>query len=315
MQSDGADGKQRLAAPALPAEQAHQTLVLDPPRPDAIRRPIASSLFPMRLRQLLSITILAIAVFAAGCTGSGRLRYDSPQEAFDRGKEYFDRGKFDRAIDYFQAVFDYGRTTEQAADAQLYLARSYFENGEYILAANEYTRFLSVYRNDPSAESAEYERAMSYYRQSPGYQLDQTPTEQAITYFQLFLDRFPQSELKEDAEERIRELREKLARKEFAGAELYERRELYEAAALSYVRVFDKYPDTRWADNALLGAIRTYILFSEQSIRGRQQERLRTAVDNYERLVQLFPDSPLLKEAEQYYEQAANRLSELASTS
>ena len=44
---------------------------------------------------------------------------------------------------------------------------------------------------------------------------------------------------------------QKLARKEFAGAELYERRELYEAAALSYVRVFDQYPDTRWADDAL----------------------------------------------------------------
>lgn len=269
----------------------------------------------MRLRHLLSIFVLATAVFAAGCTGSGRLRYDSPQEAFDKGKAYFDRGKYDRAVDYFQAVFDYGRTTETAPDAQLYLARSYFENREYILAANEYTRFLSVYRNDPRAEEAEYERAMSFYRQSPGFELDQTPTAQAVTYFQLFLDRFPQSELKDDAEERIRELREKLARKEYAGAELYERRELYEAAALSYVRVFDKYPDTRLADDALLGAIRTYILYSEQSIRGRQQERLQAAVDNYERLVQLFPDSPLLKEAEQQYEVAADRLSELESAS
>ena len=266
-------------------------------------------------RKLLSITILAIAVFAVGCTGSGRLRYDSPQEAFDKGKEYFDRGKFDRAAEYFQGVFDYGRTSEVATEAQLYLARSYYYNKEYILAANEYTRFLNVYRTDPRAELAEYERAMSYYEQSPGFELDQTPTEQAITYFQLFLDRYPASEKKPEAEQRIRELREKMAHKEFAGAELYERRELYEAAALSYQRVFDQYPDTRWADNALLGAIRTYILYAEQSIRGRQQERLQAAVDNYERLTQLFPDSPLLKEAETHYEVAASRLRELQSAS
>ena len=266
-------------------------------------------------RKLLSITILVVAVFAAGCTGTGRLRYDSPQEAFEKGKTLYDDGKYERATEYFQAVFDYGRTTDVAADAQLYLARSYYENREYILAANEYTRFLSVYRTDPRAEQAEYERAMSYYHQSPGYQLDQTPTEQAITYFQLFLDRFPESELKEDAEDRIRQLREKLAHKEFAGAELYERRELYEAAALSYERVFDQYYDTPWADNALLGAIRTYILFSEQSVVGKQQERLQAAIDNYERLVQLFPDSPVLKEAEPYYEQAAERLADLQSAS
>ncbi len=266
-------------------------------------------------RKLLSITILAIAVFAVGCTGTGRLRYDSPQEAFDKGKDYYDRGKYDRAIDYFQGVFDYGRTSEVAAEAQLYLGRSYYNNKEYILAANEYTRFLSVYRNDPAAEMAEYERAMSYYEQSPGYQLDQTPTEQAITYFQLFLDRYPASDLKDDAEERIRGLREKLAHKEHAGAELYERRELYEAAALSYQRVFDKYPDTRWADDALVGAIRTYILFAEQSVVGRQQERLQAAVDNYQRLVQLFGDSPLLKEAERHYEVAVGRLNDLESAS
>lgn len=269
----------------------------------------------MLSRKLLSITILAIAVFAAGCTTTGRARYDSPQEAFDKGKDLFDRGKYDRAVDYFQGVFDYGRTTESATDAQLYLARSYYENGEYILAANEYTRFLNVYRNDPRAEVAEYERAMAYFQQSPAYELDQTPTSQAITYFQLFLDRFPASEQKGDAEERIRELREKLAHKEFAGAELYERRELYEAAALSFERVFDQYPDTQWADDALLGAIRTYILYSEQSVAGRQPERLQIAIDNYTRLVQLFPDSPLLKDAERYYENAADRLADLQSAS
>ena len=278
-------------------------------------RQSASYLPDMLPRKLLSITILAVVIFAAGCTGTGRLRYDSPQEAFEKGKTLFEDGKYERAIEYFQAVFDYGRTTDVASDAQLYLARSYFENREYILAANEYTRFLSVYRTDPRAEEAEYERAMSYYHQSPGYQLDQTPTEQAITYFQLFLDRFPESELKEDAEDRIRELREKMAHKEYAGAELYERRELYEAAALSYERVFDQYYDTPWADDALLGAIRTYILFSEQSVVGKQPERLQAAVDNYERLIQLFPDSPVVKEAEAYYEQAAERLADLQSAS
>lgn len=264
----------------------------------------------MRSSSLLIIALIA-AVVSAGCGSSGRLRYDSPQEAYERGMQHFESGRYSRAAEYFQGVFDYGRTSDVAPDAQLQLARSYYRNGEYILAANEYTRFISTYRNDPRSEQAEFERARSYYQLSPQYELDQTNTRQALTYMQLFLDRYPNSELAPQAEERIRELREKLAHKEFSSAELYERRELYEAAAINYERVFDQYPDTKWADDALLGAVRSYVAFSELSIEARQEERLQAAINNYERLVQLFRESPLVKEAEPLYEQAVDRLEEL----
>lgn len=266
-------------------------------------------------RRFLTAGLLIVLLATAGCSGSGRLRYDTPQEAFEKGKSLYERGKYQRAIEYLQGVFDYGRTSEVAADAQLYLARSYYHNKEYILAANEYTRFIDIYRIDPRAEEAEFERAMSYFQLSPAFDLDQTNTVQAITFFQLFLDRYKNSELRGEAETRIADLREKLAHKAFAAAELYERREMYEAAALSYESVFDNYPDTRWADNALLGAIRTYIAFSELSVRAKQEERLQAALTNYERLVQLFRDSPLVKEAEPLYEQASERLEQLRSAS
>lgn len=267
----------------------------------------------MLSRRFITLSLLLAAVGISACAGSGRVRYDSPEQAYERGLEQFQNEKYERAARYFQGVFDYGRTSEVAADAQLYLARSYFENGEYILASNEYTRFLSTFRNDARAEQAEYERALSYYHLSPQYELDQSNTRQALTYLQLFLDRYPTSDLKEDAEERIAELREKLAHKEFAAAELYERREMHEAAAIQYERVFDQYPDTRWADNALLGAMRSYIAFANQSIEARQPERLQKAIANYERLVQLFRDSPVIREAEALYEDAVSQLDQLIS--
>ncbi|MEX2400418.1 MAG: outer membrane protein assembly factor BamD [Rhodothermales bacterium] len=267
----------------------------------------------MRVRHSISVFLLLAAVLLASCAGAGRIRYDSPEEAYNRGMEHFEEGRYERAAQYFQGVFDYGRTTDVAADAQLNLGRAYFENGDYLLAANEYTRFISTYRNDPRAEEADYERALAYYELSPQYQLDQTNTRQAITYLQLFLDRYPNSDLKDEAEARIAELREKLAHKAYAAGGLYERREMYEAAALQYVRVFDDYPDTAWADDALLGAIRSYIGFARRSVEARQPERLRRAVENYERLVQLFPDSPLIEEAEGYYQDAVGQLEQLIS--
>jgi outer membrane protein assembly factor BamD len=265
----------------------------------------------MVLRSYVVLISLTAALVAAGCSGSGRLRYDSPQEAYQKGVELYERGKYQQAAEYFQAVFDFGRTHEWADDAQLYLARAYRANEQYILAASEYTRFVEIYRADPRVPEAEYERALAYYELSPNYELDQSDTERAIQYFTLFANRYPDHELFDEATARIAELRDKLAHKQFETAKLYERRELYEAAALSYEAVFDKYPDTAWADDALVGAIRAYIGFSDQSVLNRQAERLQFAVDNYERLIQIFPNSPLLKEGEQLYEQAVARLEAL----
>lgn len=269
----------------------------------------------MPFRSVFYAGLLALAVVVAGCGGTGRLRYTSAEEAFQKGKEFYDSGKYHRAVEYFQGVFDYGRVSEIAADAQLYLARAYYQDGQYILASSEFTRFIELYRNDPRGEQAEFERAMAYYQLSPAYQLDQTETQRAVDYFNLFLDRFPQSELADDAEARILELREKMAHKLYARGGLYEQRELFEAAALSYELAFDQYPDTHWADDALLGALRAYLAFADQSIRERQEERLQKAIDNYQRLVQLFPESPHHEAARALHEQALSRQRSLAGNS
>lgn len=257
--------------------------------------------------------LLLLILFVAGCGSSSRVRYDSPEEALTKGKDLYERGRYDRAVEYFQGVFDFGRAHEWAADAQLYLARSYRDNSDYILAASEYSRFIEIYRTDPRVPDAEYERALTYYERSPIFQLDQTDTERAVDAFNLFANRYPTHPLRIEAEARVEELRAKLARKQYQTAQLYERHERYRAAAISYETVFDKYPDTDWADDALLGAVRTYIQFSDLSVLERQEERLQKAIDNYLRLLQIFPDSPLLKDAEALYEVAIERRQSLTS--
>ena len=261
------------------------------------------------------VSILLVAALVAGCAGGGRLRYDTPQEAFDKGMERYNAGKYERAAQYFQGAFDFGRTHEWADDAQLYLARAYRGNKEYILAASEYSRFVEIYRGDERVPLAEFERAMTYADRSPIYQLDQSDTQRGIDVFNLYMQRYPNHDSIVVAERQVRALREKLARKQFNTAQLYERRELYEAAAFYYEVVFDKYPDTPWADDALVGAIRVYIGFSDQSIVASQPARLQKAIDHYQRLLQIFPDSELLKDAEALYEQANTRLQSITGSS
>ena len=107
------------------------------------------------------LAILAAVLWFAGCAGTSKISYLSPQEAYDKGMVEYERGRYDRAAQYFQGVFDFGRTVAIAAEAQLMLARSYRGNKEYILAASEYTRFTELYRTDPR-EAVAYSEPVSY---------------------------------------------------------------------------------------------------------------------------------------------------------
>ena len=76
------------------------------------------------------LAVACLVLFSA-CGGAGRITYDSPQEAFGKGRALFEDGKYELAIPYFQGVFSFGRMHAWAADAQLFLARSYFNNSDY----------------------------------------------------------------------------------------------------------------------------------------------------------------------------------------
>ncbi|HYE95870.1 MAG TPA: outer membrane protein assembly factor BamD [Rubricoccaceae bacterium] len=256
------------------------------------------------MRPFVRLLCLLVLVGGAACGPSTPLTAAGPEEAYQRGMLAYEARRWDRAIEHFRAALDFGRTNEWADDAQFYLARAYYEDEQYLLSGTEYTRFIELYPNDPRVEEAAFERIRSYAALSPPYQLDQTDTETAIAYIRAFMTRYPTSTRTADLVAVLEELQEKLARKQYETGRLYERRELFEAAALSFEAVLEQFPTSPYADDALVGAIRAYIRFAEASIRERQAERYQRALDTYDRLVQLFPQSPLLPEAEALYARA-----------
>ena len=262
----------------------------------------------MRIRPSLFVFALAGLVLLTSCSNSRRLTHSSPEQAFQKGMENFEEENWDQAMRYFRAVFQYGRGNDWADDAQYRLAEAYREQGRYLLAANEFQRFTELYRTNQRVPQATYQRARMYYELSPHYKLDQTNSREAISLFQLFIERYPNHELVPDAQDRVAELRNKLAHKKFAAGQLYEQRDMWEAAAETYEGLFDTYPDTDWADDALLGAMRSYVAYADASIQNKQAERYQLAIDNYNRLAQLFPDSPLLNRAEDLYAEAQSKL-------
>ncbi|MBL7979058.1 MAG: outer membrane protein assembly factor BamD [Bacteroidetes Order II. Incertae sedis bacterium] len=256
--------------------------------------------------RLFGIVLLILATGITACSGSkqNKQKYQTPQEAFEKGKALYEKKRYTDAIEFFKGVFDFGRTNEWADDAQYYLGLSYMGGKDYMVAEQELMRFVSLYRSDPRSIEAEFQRLICYYKLSPTFELDQTDTDRALTNMNIFLQRYPNDDRVSQISIMIKELREKLGQKAYEAGKTYERRGYYQAAAHTFEQVLQNYADTSWADNALLGAIRSYVLYAKNSVESKQAERFDKAITTYNRLVELYPKSEVLKTAEVLYMEA-----------
>lgn len=238
-------------------------------------------------------------------------RGDSLPVAYKKSMRLFQNGDYSEAVDGFETVFRLGRGTEYARDAQYYLAESHNNNGNYLLAASEYERYISLFPRSERREEVAFKEAYCYYKLSPRYRLDQKYTNRALEKFNLFESRYPDSDRLQEIAKYEEELRNKLAHKIYNAADLYMRIDEYEAAAIYYGTTIDQYPETEWAEVALVDQINAYVVYANNSVRARQEERYQKAVDSYEKYLQLFPQGEHRSLAEEYVDEARVGLAQL----
>lgn len=247
--------------------------------------------------------LAALCLIAPGCSG-GAVTANSADEAFARAEDALARRKYDRAVELYRTTLDFGRTGEVADDAQLGIARAYAGTRQYLIAGAEFTRFIDLYRTDARVEDASYERILAYAALSPTYELDQTDTKTALQYIDAFLIQYPAGAHAAEVQALSATLRDKLAHKQYEEGRLYERRELFEAAVLSYQTLLATYPASPYADDALAGAVRAQVRYAANSVPARQAERYREALRLYDQFTSLFPQSPMLTAAQGDYDRA-----------
>lgn len=258
------------------------------------------------------LTVLGILFIFTACQNDRLIkRGDTVDVAFEKAMFLFEDEDYNEAANAFETVTRLGRGTNYGQESQYYLAESYYNARRYLLAASEYDRFVSLYPQDQRRQDAEFKAAMSYYHQSPRYKLDQTSTRRAIERFQLFNNRFPDSPLVTEAAEKIDELRNKLARKSYEAAQFYVRTDRYKAANIYFDETIDQYPESEWAERALVDQIQNYITYADNSIQARQAERYSNAIETYEKFLQLFPDSEFRGEVEDLHDEAQSKLADV----
>jgi outer membrane protein assembly factor BamD len=178
------------------------------------------------VRFVVTVCLLA----AVGCASSGTRIPEGTLEPdkflFERGTEALNRKRWLTAREFFRTLMDSYPQSTFRAEAKLGLGDSFL--GErtaeaYVLAVNEYREFLAYYPQNEHAHRAQFQLAMAYFQQMRGPERDQTDTKNAIQEFTVYVQRYPDKPLIEEARQKLREARDRLSMSEYRVGYFYYR--------------------------------------------------------------------------------------------
>ncbi|MBN1780709.1 outer membrane protein assembly factor BamD [bacterium] len=252
--------------------------------------------------KIVIILFMAAVTFSIQCNRhslSGR--ENTPEEQYEEAKRIFDKKDYYKAKMQFTVIVLNNPGHRIIEKAQYYLAESHYHLDEYIQAIAEYEKLIRSMPQSPFVDDARFKVGLCYYDLSPGYALDQEYTQKAIYQFQLFLEEYPNSEVRPEVEKKLAEARDKLAKKEFKTGELYKKMGYNEAAIISFNAVLEEYHDTQYADDALF-------------LKGECHLKLNAfseAIQSYDALIDRYPDSEHINDARDRMNQAREKQSKM----
>ena len=150
-------------------------------------------------RTICYILIIISVGIIVNCAGNKPLEKLPLEERYNRGQDFLENKKYYNAQQEFQIIVLSGSHTEWGDDAQFYLAESYFLNEEYILAISEYERLTRKMKYSPFVERCRWRICEAYLAESPKYYHDQTNTNKALQKLQEFIEEYPESEYRDEA--------------------------------------------------------------------------------------------------------------------
>lgn len=204
-----------------------------------------------------TVMLLVLATSMLGCPKE--LPRDlPPDELYRLGVGYHQEGRWDKAIEALQRLLFQDPGHPKADSAQFLVADSYFEDEQYLTAASEFLRLAQNRPAGPMADDARYRACVSYTQLSPRPELDQKYTYEAINQCRSVRLLYPQSPYAEEAQARINELTNKLARKYYLTGRYYFERRAYDSAIIYFEHLLENYRDTEVEPAAMLRLYQSY---------------------------------------------------------
>ena len=265
----------------------------------------------MRSLKIL-VPVLFVLFGLTSCNKFSKIQKSKdPDYKLAMAEEYYAKKKYRNAQQLYEELFPVFKGTQKFEDLYYKWAYCFYNMKMYRDAENLFKGFLEVFPNSSRAEEVDYMRAYCFYKQSPKIELEQVNTIKAMAMMQTFINTHPGSSRIQDATQIIDDSRAKLEVKQFRGAQLYYNIGQYRAAALSFSLLLNNYPESVKGEDYKLMTVKSYYRFAKLSITEKQQERFEKVIEEYQDFADRYPDSKLLKDAEEYSILSQNKIKEI----
>ncbi len=262
-----------------------------------------------------NVFILACAaILLTGCAGEFNRVYKSHDYdyRYEYAKQCFAEGRYVQAVNLLQELVTAMKGGDNAQESLYMLAMAQYMSRDYESASQTFKKYGTSYPKGVYAEKASFYVGESLYESAPEPRLDQTPTIGAINAYQQFLDQFPDSRLREEAQQKLFELQDKLIMKEYLSAKLYfnlggyfgninaNNESNYTACIITAENALKTYPFTNLREDFSMLITKSKFQLAENSSDERRLERYRDAEDECYGFLNEFPESKEKSTVERY---------------
>ena len=260
------------------------------------------------------VILSCAAMLMCGCASEFNSVYKSAgtDYKYEYAKECFARNKFQQAITLLEELVTIKKGSDEAQECLYMLAMAQYCNSDFEAASETFKKYGSSYPRGTYAESAAFYVGQSLYQSAPEPRLDQSPTNGAITAYQQFMDQYPDSKLRPQAQERLYELYDKLIQKEYLSAELYynlggyfgninsNEESNYTSCIVTAQNALKNYPYCSLREDFMLLIMKSKFELAENSSEEKRLDRYREAEDECYGFLNEFPESKNAAIAEKF---------------
>jgi outer membrane protein assembly factor BamD len=221
---------------------------------------------------------------------------------FDRAMDAMKHNRFDVARMTLQTLINTYPDSEFIARAKLAVADSWYAEGGTTAmqqAEIEYKDFRTFFPNMPEAAEAQLKVANIHYQEMEKPDRDYTHAKRAEEEYRSLIQEYPDSKLLPQAKQRLREVQEVLAEREFQIGRFYYLKLAYPAAIARLKTLVDRYPLYSGADQALyllgqayegeIEVIRKNGRMNEVAKGKMIEELLKEAAEAYGKIIKRYP--------------------------
>lgn len=258
--------------------------------------------------------MVILLVAGVSCSKFRRLeRSEDWRLKYEAALNYYAKKDYYHSAILFEQIMPIVIGVPEGEKVEFYLAYCQYYQKTYLLASNQFKNFYERYGRSQLAEEAFFMYAYSLYVASPDEQLDQRSSIEAMGAMQTFLNQFPGSQFTDKASEVVAKCQQKLEKKEYDNACQYLRLKYFQAAVVAFNNFKKTFPDSKYLEEITFLKVQAQYRLASQSIPSKQLERYYSTIEFYRELVDGYPSSVYLKDAEQMYTTSLNQVNLIKS--